>query len=250
MSCGVSSTRVLARTTSPELLSPVTGRAQTFTQDRRLLDAAIGRLMGDADPSDNSIRHRLANFIADTAKGWADSRQAEGAHADYGIDDLLSQQQRVSRESRATRCGHASNRMSACTPSIREALTRMNGPEPNTRIPIQVRRWGYTEARNGEAARAAFSAFRRRVSWPFSGARYLAEESGGFAVVNSNSLDQGFERVVRENSAYYRIGYYSTNTRADGEVRRNRVDVSRQGVCALYIATDIWPLETRARTSQ
>ncbi len=37
------------------------GRGQTFTQDRQLLDAAIGRLMGDADPTHNQS-HRLANF--------------------------------------------------------------------------------------------------------------------------------------------------------------------------------------------
>jgi hypothetical protein len=44
--------------------------------------------------------------------------------------------------------------------------------------------------------------------------------------LNSNSLDAGFARVMRENSAYYLLGYYSTNTRADGEFRRNKVVVS------------------------
>ena len=97
---------------------------------------------------------------------------------------------------------------------------------------------GYAEARNGEAARTAFSAFRAEFHGPLSAARYLAEESGGFAVVNSNSLDPGFARIVRENSAYYLIGYYSTNTRADGKLRRNRITVSRQA-SALCIATDI-----------
>ena len=51
---------------------------------------------------------------------------------------------------------------------------------------------------------------------PLDGARFLAEESGGFAVVNTNSLEAGFDRIVRENSAYYLIGYYSANELTDG----------------------------------
>ena len=72
------------------------------------------------------------------------------------------------------------------------------------------------------------------VRGPLDAARYLAEESGGFAVLNSNSRDAGFARVMRENSAYYLIGYYSTNTRADGEFRRNRIEVPGRRVRVVY----------------
>ena len=75
---------------------------------------------------------------------------------------------------------------------------------------------GYTEASNRDAARAAFSAARIESRGPDDAARYLAEESGGFAVVNTNNLSAGFERVARENSSYHRSGYYSTNKRPTG----------------------------------
>ena len=69
---------------------------------------------------------------------------------------------------------------------------------------------------------------------PLDGTRYLAEQSGGFAVVNTNSLSAGFARIVRENSSYYLLGYYSTNSRADGKFRRNEVRLSRRGMQVVY----------------
>jgi VWFA-related protein len=40
--------------------------------------------------------------------------------------------------------------------------------------------------------------------------KWLAEDSGGFAIINSNQYDQGFRRIVDENSTYYVLGYQST----------------------------------------
>jgi len=40
--------------------------------------------------------------------------------------------------------------------------------------------------------------------------KWLAEDSGGFAMINSNQYDQGFRRIVDENSTYYVLGYQST----------------------------------------
>ena len=60
--------------------------------------------------------------------------------------------------------------------------------------------------------------------------RVLSEETGGFAVVNQNNLAASFERVVADNSAYYLLGYYSTNDRRDGKYRKIEVRVSRPGL--------------------
>lgn len=57
--------------------------------------------------------------------------------------------------------------------------------------------------------------------------RSLAEETGGFASVNSNDFSNAFERVVRDSSNYYLLGYYPTNTKRDGRVRRIEVKVNR-----------------------
>ena len=40
--------------------------------------------------------------------------------------------------------------------------------------------------------------------------KWLAEDSGGFAMINVNEYDQGFRRIVEENSTYYVLGYQST----------------------------------------
>jgi VWFA-related protein len=60
--------------------------------------------------------------------------------------------------------------------------------------------------------------------------RVLAAETGGFAAVNRNDFADAFARVVRENSSYYVLGYYSTNERRDGRYRRLEVRVKRAGL--------------------
>jgi VWFA-related protein len=60
--------------------------------------------------------------------------------------------------------------------------------------------------------------------------RIMAGETGGFAVVNSNDFNAAFDRIVQDNSSYYVLGYYSANTRRDGRFRRIEVKVNRPGV--------------------
>jgi VWFA-related protein len=58
----------------------------------------------------------------------------------------------------------------------------------------------------------------------------LADETGGFAFVNRNDIAGAFQRVVRENSSYYVLGYNPTNDRRDGRFRRLQVQVKRPGL--------------------
>ena len=60
--------------------------------------------------------------------------------------------------------------------------------------------------------------------------RILAEQTGGFALVNTNDLPGGFERLVRDNSEFYLIGYEPRNTRRDGRFRRVEVKVKQPGL--------------------
>lgn len=60
--------------------------------------------------------------------------------------------------------------------------------------------------------------------------RQLAEESGGFAAVNSNDFRGAFERVVRDSSSYYVLAYYPPSTKRDGKFHRIEVKVNRPGV--------------------
>ncbi len=105
-----------------------------------------------------------------------------------------------------------------------ERRSRAENDNPNSRLGDG----GYTEASNDQAARASFRAWRSALRGPLDGARYLAEESGGIAVVNTNDLQSGLDRIVRDASSYYLLGYHSTNNRADGKFRRNQVSVARR----------------------
>jgi VWFA-related protein len=60
--------------------------------------------------------------------------------------------------------------------------------------------------------------------------RTLSEETGGFAAVNRNDFNGAFERIVRENSTYYLLGYYSSNEKRDGRMRKLDVRVNRPGL--------------------
>jgi VWFA-related protein len=60
--------------------------------------------------------------------------------------------------------------------------------------------------------------------------RTLAENTDGVAVVETNDLDRGMRRIADDLSSYYLLGYYSTNTKLDGQFRRITVRVRRPGV--------------------
>lgn len=80
--------------------------------------------------------------------------------------------------------------------------------------------------------------------------RSLAEETGGFASVNSNDFATAFERVVRDSSNYYLLGYYPTNTRRDGRVRRIEVKVDRPGVKVFARKAYVAPKEREEKRTE
>jgi len=60
--------------------------------------------------------------------------------------------------------------------------------------------------------------------------RFLADNTDGAAVVNTNNIDAALQRIVSDLSSYYLFGYYSTNTKLDGRFRNITVRVKRDGV--------------------
>jgi VWFA-related protein len=58
----------------------------------------------------------------------------------------------------------------------------------------------------------------------------LAENTDGFAVVNSNDLDTGLKRIANDLSSYYLLGYLSTNAKLDGKYHQIKVRVKRPGI--------------------
>jgi len=58
----------------------------------------------------------------------------------------------------------------------------------------------------------------------------FAEETGGFAVVNTNGFANAYDRIVQENSAYYLLAYYPPNPKRDGKFHKIDVRVTRPGL--------------------
>jgi hypothetical protein len=58
----------------------------------------------------------------------------------------------------------------------------------------------------------------------------LAGETDGRAIVNRNDLDSGLRQIVKDSSAYYLLGYNSTESPTDGKFHEIKVKVKRSGV--------------------
>ena len=62
------------------------------------------------------------------------------------------------------------------------------------------------------------------------GLRFLADNTDGTSIINTNNVDGALQRIVDDLSSYYLFGYYSTNTKLDGRFRNITVRVKRSGV--------------------
>ena len=84
------------------------------------------------------------------------------------------------------------------------------------------------------SAEAAVIESRQRDHAPFGSTldtvRTLGEATGGLAIVDTNDLAGGLQRVVEDLNSYYLLGYNSTNAKSDGRYRKIRVTVKRSGV--------------------
>lgn len=74
------------------------------------------------------------------------------------------------------------------------------------------------------------SEWRTYIQKTTSTLRFMAEETGGFAIVNTNDFASELKRVDAETSDYYVLGFYSTNQDSSKRVRRLEVKVDRPGV--------------------
>ncbi len=74
------------------------------------------------------------------------------------------------------------------------------------------------------------SEWRTYIQKTTSSLRYLAEETGGFAIVDTNDFAGALKRVDAETSDYYVLGFYSSNADASKRTRTLEVKVNRPNV--------------------
>jgi VWFA-related protein len=77
------------------------------------------------------------------------------------------------------------------------------------------------------------SEWRTYLQKTISSLRYLADETGGFAIVDTNDFAGALKRVDAETSDYYVLGFYSTNADSKKRTRRLEVKVSRPNVSVM-----------------
>jgi VWFA-related protein len=218
-------------------------RSQDFTRNRRLLLDAVNRAIGGADDGpDPLMGQHVLKVIADMSEWMGSIRgrrkalllitPSEGCHlvADGCLEEIRyalgkAMQSDVSIYTIDPRGANTSRR------------SRAENSNPNSTYSDR----GYLDATSERAARAAFTEGRMESRGIFDGARFLAEESGGFAVVNTNSLQAGLDRIVRDNTAYYMLGYYASNAKTDGRARKIDVRVAREGVQVVHRPRNVAP---------
>src|ERR1019366_2179250 len=62
----------------------------------------------------------------------------------------------------------------------------------------------------------------------------LSSDTGGKAFFDSNDFAPAFAQIQKDNSAYYAIGFHSTNTSRDGKYRKLTFKIDRPGVKLEY----------------
>jgi VWFA-related protein len=202
-------------------------RSQHFTRNRKLLHDAVDRFFGDLDPALPSRGHQALNSVARMAE-WLGSIRGRrkalvlvtpSAICVIGADDCRESLQQALRTA-------VQSDVTVYTVDPRGLDTSRQSRAENNN-PNATRGDPYQEATNGQAATGPFAEGRAEGRGAADGARYLAEESGGIAVVGTTAIERGLDRIVADSSAYYLLGYRSTNTRADGRFRRNQVKIAR-----------------------
>jgi VWFA-related protein len=71
---------------------------------------------------------------------------------------------------------------------------------------------------------------RRNLNSTMDTLRVLADNTDGRAILNRNDLAVGMQQIIRDSSAYYLLGYTSTQAPTDGKFHKIDVKVTRRGV--------------------
>ena len=228
--------------------------AQSFTGNPRLLLAAFDRFTGgfpSEDTSPQALRGDDQVSVAAAARRVENSRNAQQAQAAIaGLDTMTGLESAVKMMAglhgrrkavllfssglpdaifRALSYdGGSMTRAEAAAHAAVTAATRGNvtiypidpaGLVTNMLDPAQI-----------EPADPATATFDNGPTDRRMSLSMLADATGGFSLVGSNNFTTAFDRIVRENSTYYVLGFTSSTEKRDGLHHSLRVRVTRPGL--------------------
>jgi VWFA-related protein len=143
-----------------------------------------------------------------------------GEGTDYDIDDVLGSTMAWAVAQDSDEAVAAATRANVSIYTIDPRVVEPAGDEL-----IQVMHSQATDDANLGAP-----SLRRELELAQASLRFLANGTGGFAALNRSEFTTAFDRIVRENSSYYLLGFYPSNDRREGRYRKLQVRVTRPGV--------------------
>jgi len=225
--------------------------AQDFTSDKRLLLGSVDRFVGDGRDASAAARDeeldrvRRAEILLQTLRRTAE--WLGGVHGRRKTILLFSEG--IDFDMTSPGAGEAA--VMAEFPNTVAAIDRANvsiyaiDPRGLT-VAGNTIELGALEGRGvwlnkppGQAGRAsgqlaspmgALDQVREQLRLSQRSLRFLSDDTGGFAALNSNDYTGAFERIVRDNSSYYVLAYSSPSPNRDNTFRRVEVKVTRPDV--------------------
>jgi VWFA-related protein len=217
---------------------------QDFTSDRALLDAAIDRFDPAGGQGFEEGTTGDAEGTADTGGAFTpDDTEFNIFNTDRRLEALQSLSDELSGIQQKKSVIYFSSGMNQTGQENQVQLRRTTDRANRANVSVYAADMRGLQAvvAGGEASQAST----RGIS-SFSGASTLnqfsrlaatqdtlatiAEDTGGRAFFDSNSFGDVFRRVVADTSAYYVLGYSSTNAARDGRFRRITVRLRRPDV--------------------
>ena len=215
----------------------------SFTPDKRLLLEALEQTVGSFDPEIDRMavgvfRKRVRATLVNATQSLASIRDRQKALVlvSSGGSCILRTEMtgRLVDDGQPVSCGEMFDA------AVRSGVTIYTIDPRGTTVPKCAKAEWSGETCFGPHVRGASA----KWGGPQHITRTLAEETGGFAVTSTNNFEVFFNRIVREISAYYLIGYYSTNNRADGRFRKHDIRVERRAARVVHRAGYLAPRKT------
>jgi VWFA-related protein len=258
---------------SPEGRRLAYNAASAFVESRIQSSDSVGvftirralRVLAPYTRNIDAIRSAIAD--ASLTPGYAIERAGQVPGAEFGTPEAGQVSQATKDDSpyaRAHATFYALERLIASMPSVpgRKAVVLFSqgfalGPSKDDSVTRGMHDYDHwlSDNRHDHFTRVIQQANRARISFytfdaaglridgplvdacfgcpPYVGLQFLADETGGVFVENTNDLVAGVWRVAADLRQYYLLGYTSTNSREDGKYRRITVKVRQRGVTVL-----------------